>query len=62
MKPNDIVIEVTFEAYLNSEDMPSPYSEPDYLKEVVSEAVNDAMYDLGIQKLGSIRVEIEGLE
>jgi hypothetical protein len=61
VRSEDIVIEVTFEVALDSEEMPTTYSEPDYLEEVIKEAIHDAMYDLGIEKVTSIRVDIEGL-
>jgi uncharacterized protein (UPF0212 family) len=57
----DIVIEVTFEVALNSREMPTTYSEPEYLEEVITEAIQDAMYDLGAEKVNYVRVEVDGL-
>jgi hypothetical protein len=41
--------------------MPTTYSEPEYLQEVITEAIQDAMYDLGAEKVNYVRVEVDGL-
>jgi len=57
----DIVIEVTFEVALDSKEMPTTYSDVEYLEEVITEAIQDAMYDLGAEKVNYVRVEVDGL-
>jgi uncharacterized protein (UPF0212 family) len=57
----DIVIEVTFEVALDSKEMPTTYSDVEYLEEVITEAIQDAMYDLGAEKVNYVRVQVDGL-
>lgn len=58
----DILVEVRFEVTLNSDEMPPTYRDPEYLEEVIQEALNDAMYDIGAEEVKEVRIEIEGLE
>lgn len=62
MSNANVLLEVSFEAGMNSEDMPSSYLDPKYLEEVVQEAVQAAMYDIGAEQVDYVRVEIEGLQ
>lgn len=61
MSLSDIVIEVTFEVALDSKEMPTTYSDVEYLEEVITEAIQDAMYDLGAEKVNYVRVQVDGL-
>ena len=57
-----IIVEVHFEVVLDPESMPNTYSDPDYLEEIIDEAIHDAMYDIGAGKVSFVRMDIEGLE
>jgi hypothetical protein len=59
---NNVIVEVNFETVFDADEMPTPYTEPDYLEEVIKEAVEDAMTDLGAKDTKGISVSIEGLE
>jgi hypothetical protein len=61
MKTN-IIVEVNFETIFDADEMPTSYTEPDYLEEVIKEAVEDAMTDLGAKDTKGIHIAIEGLE
>jgi|APGre2960657373_1045057.scaffolds.fasta_scaffold09949_3 hypothetical protein len=61
MSNANVILDVSFEAGLVRDDMPSSYIDPKYLEEVVQEAIKDAMYDMGCEQVEYIRVEIEGL-
>lgn len=58
---SNVIFEVSFNAGLAREEMPSSYLDPKYLEEVIREAIEDAMYDLGCDKVEYVRVEVEGL-
>jgi hypothetical protein len=57
-----IFVEVRFELVLDSESMPPTYRDPDYLQEVLQEAIKDAVYDIGAEKVNEFFIELESNE
>lgn len=57
-----IFVEVRFELVLDSESMPPTYSDPDYLQEVLHEAIKDAVYDIGAEQVNEFFIELESSE
>lgn len=58
----DILVEVRFDVSLDSEEVPSTYRDSEYLQEVIQEAIQDSMYDIGAIEITNLRIDIEGLE
>jgi hypothetical protein len=56
-----ITADVKFYIEFEEDSMPSSYTDVDYLTEVITEAVEDAMYDVGANLCGRIKVEVDGL-
>ena len=56
-----ISAEVKFYIEFDEDSMPSSYTDVEYLTEVVAEAVEDSMYDVGASHCGKIKVEVDGL-
>lgn len=56
-----ISADVKFYIEFDEDDMPSSYTDTEYLTEVITEAVEDAMYDVGANLCGKIKVEVDGL-
>ena len=56
-----ISAEVKFYIEFDEDNMPSSYTDSEYLEEVIREALEDSMYDVGASLCGKIRVEVEGL-
>lgn len=56
-----VSVEVSFDTFFDTEEMPTSYTDPDFLEEVIKEAVEDAMNDLGAEDTKAIRVSVEGL-
>jgi DNA-binding protein YbaB len=56
-----VSVEVSFDTFFDTEEMPTSYTDPDFLEEVIKEAVEDAMNDLGAEDTKKILVSIEGL-
>jgi DNA-binding protein YbaB len=56
-----ISADVKFYIEFDEDSMPSSYTDVDYLTEVITEAVEDAMYDVGANLCGRIKVEVDGL-
>ena len=54
-----IFVEVRFELVLNSESTPPTYKDPDYLQEVLEEAIKDAVYDIGAEEVNEFFIELE---
>jgi|Wag4MinimDraft_6_1082665.scaffolds.fasta_scaffold00914_9 DNA-binding protein YbaB len=61
-RKSGVLVEVSFDVNFDPEDMPDTYTDPGYLEEVITEAIQDAMYDVGAQQVEKINVGIEGLE
>jgi hypothetical protein len=53
---------VDFKVEFDTDEMPNAYSNPEYLEEVVKEAVEDAMNDIGKSELTDLNiwVDVEG--
>lgn len=56
-----ISVEVKFYIEFDENNMPSSYTDSDYLKEVIQESVEDAMYDVGASMCGAIKIEVDKL-
>ena len=56
-----ISAEVKFYIEFDEESMPSSYTDVEYLTEVITEAVEDSMYDVGASHCGKIKIEVDGL-
>lgn len=56
-----VTVEVSFDTFFDTEEMPTSYTDPEYLEEVIKEAVEDAMNDLGAEDTKKIYVSVEGL-
>lgn len=54
-----IFVEVRFELVLDSDTVPPTYHDPDYLQEVLQEAIKDAMYDIGADAVNEFFIELE---
>jgi hypothetical protein len=54
-----ITAEVKFVVEFNEDTMPSSYTDPMYLTEVIQEAISDAMYDIGADIASVAKVEID---
>ena len=54
-----IFVEVRFELILDSESTPPTYKDPDYLQEVLQEAIKDAIYDIGAEEVNEFFIELE---
>jgi hypothetical protein len=54
-----ITAEVKFVVEFNEDTMPSSYTDPMYLTEVIQEAISDAMYDIGADLASVAKVEID---
>jgi|DEB0MinimDraft_3_1074331.scaffolds.fasta_scaffold99754_2 hypothetical protein len=50
---------VDFKVEFNVDEMPSSYSNPEYLEEVVKEAVEDAMNDIGNGEITDLNVWVD---
>lgn len=61
-RKSGVFVEVSFDVAFDPDDMPDTYTDPGYLEEVIKETLEDAMYDVGAQKVEKINIEIEGLE
>ena len=57
-----IFVEVRFELVLDSESIPPTYKDPDYLQEVLQEAIKDAVYDIGAEEVNEFFIELESTE
>ncbi len=54
-----IFVEVRFELVLDPEAVPPTYKDPDYLQEVLQEAIKDAVYDIGAEEVNEFFIELE---
>lgn len=54
-----IFVEVRFELVLDSESVPPTYKDPDYLQEVLQEAIKDAVYDIGAEEVNEFFITLE---
>jgi hypothetical protein len=50
---------VKFYVEFDENNMPTAYTNTDYLIEVIQEAVTDAMYDINADLVGTTKVEID---
>lgn len=50
---------VDFKVSFDTDEMPSSYSNPEYLQDVVTEAVEDAMNDIGSVEVEDLNVWVE---
>lgn len=55
-------VEVRFELVLDFDTVPPTYQDPEYLQEVLQEAIKDAVYDIGAEKVNEFFIEIESDE
>jgi hypothetical protein len=51
-------VEVRFELVLDFDTVPPTYQDPEYLHEVLQEAIKDAVYDIGAEKVNEFFIEI----
>lgn len=51
-------VEVRFELDLDFDTVPPTYQDPEYLQEVLQEAIKDAVYDIGAEKINEFFIEI----
>ncbi len=58
-KTDMVTAEVKFFVEFDEDNMPSAYTNTDYLIEVIQEAVSDAMYDINADLVGATKVEID---
>jgi hypothetical protein len=54
-----VTAEVKFYVEFDEDNMPSSYTNTEYLIEVIQEAVTDAMYDVGADLVNVPRVELD---
>jgi hypothetical protein len=54
-----ISVEVKFYIEFDENNMPSSYSDSEYLKEVIHESIEDAMYDVGASMCSSVKIEVD---
>jgi hypothetical protein len=50
---------VDFTVEFEKDNMPSSYSNPEYLEEVVKEAVEDAMNDIGCSQVKEVNICVD---
>lgn len=55
-------VEVRFELVIDYDTVPPTYQDPEYLEEVMQEAIKDALYDMGAEKVNEFFIEIESAE
>lgn len=55
-------VEVRFELVLDYDSVPPTYQDQDYLEEVLQEAIKDAIYDAGAEKVKEFFIELESAE
>ena len=55
-------VEVRFELVLDYDTVPPTYQDPEYLQEVLQEAIKDVVYDLGAEKVNEFFIELESAE
>lgn len=58
-KTGMVTAEVKFYVEFDEDNMPSAYTNTEYLIEVIQEAVADAMYDINADLVGTTKVEID---
>lgn len=54
-----LFVEVRFELVLDYDTAPPTYQDPEYLQEVLQEAIKDAVYDLGAEEVNEFFIELE---
>ena len=55
-------VEVRFELVIDYDTVPPTYQDPEYLQEVMQEAIKDAIYDMGAEKVNEFFIELESTE
>lgn len=55
-------VEVRFELVVDFDTVPPTYQDPEYLQEVLQEAIKDAVYDIGAEQVNEFFIEIENNE
>ena len=55
-------VEVRFELVIDYDTVPPTYQDPEYLEEVMQEAIKDAIYDMGAEKVSEFFIELESTE
>lgn len=55
-------VEVRFELVIDYDTVPPTYQDPEYLQEVMQEAIKDAIYDMGAEKVKEFFIELESTE
>ena len=61
-EPSSFFVEVRFELVIDYDTVPPTYQDPEYLEEVMQEAIKDAIYDMGAEKVNEFFIELEGTE
>ena len=61
-EPSSFFVEVRFELVIDYDTVPPTYQDPEYLEEVMQEAIKDAMYDMGAEKVNEFFIELESTE
>jgi DNA-binding protein YbaB len=51
-------VEVRFELVLDFDTVPPTYQDPEYLQEVLQEAIKDAVYDIGAEQVNEFFIEL----
>ena len=59
MSTTTFFVEVRFELVLDYDTVPPTYQDPEYLQEVLQEAIKDAVYDLGAEEVNEFFIELE---
>jgi nitrogen-specific signal transduction histidine kinase len=54
-----LFVEVRFQLVLDYDTSPPTYQDPEYLQEVLQEAIKDAVYDLGAEEVNEFFIELE---
>lgn len=61
-EPSSFFVEVRFELVIDYDTVPPTYQDPEYLEEVMQEAIKDAIYDMGAEKVNEFFIELESTE
>ena len=61
-EPSSFFVEVRIELVIDYDTVPPTYQDPEYLEEVMQEAIKDAIYDMGAEKVNEFFIELESTE
>jgi hypothetical protein len=56
---SSLFVEVRCQLVLDYDTSPPTYQDPEYLQEVLQEAIKDAVYDLGAEEVNEFFIELE---